>query len=252
MRGRATGNTDTQDSPRLGLGEVTTFPLIVYSVTLHGACIQMAFLSRDSRVGVPKSRHQGLSGLWGRITSSADLRWRCGLKQSCSPCRELSNDMWHVAWSQVNLVDSRVLMVGSQIANLTPGLSLPITCFVDVQMAHARPFWTSTLQELSNDIENSSRQGGLTPAIALWRFGSPFGTPTPNMGVHLGVWRFIPSHSLHSRKLWNAPGSLTGPVTLQPLALVASPRLGLRQVYHMCSSYAMFQSPPPPIILLRM
>jgi hypothetical protein len=50
------------------------------------------------------------------------------------------------------------------------------------------------------DIKNSSRRGVLTLAILLWRFGSPFGTPTPNMGVHLGVWGFIPSHSLHSRK----------------------------------------------------
>jgi hypothetical protein len=34
------------------LGEATTFPLIVYSGPLHGAHIQMAFLSRDSR-GTP-------------------------------------------------------------------------------------------------------------------------------------------------------------------------------------------------------
>ncbi len=48
----------------------------------------------------------------------------------------------------------------------------------------------------SNNIKNSSRRWVLTPTIALWRFGSPFGTPTPNMGV----WGFIPSHSLHSRE----------------------------------------------------
>jgi hypothetical protein len=30
--------------------------------------------------------------------------------------------------------------------------------------------------------------------------------------------------------MWNAPGSLTWLATLQPLALVASPRLGLRQI----------------------
>jgi len=59
--GRATGNTDTQDSPRPGLGEATTFPLIVYSAAFHGAHIQMAFLSwdsqdsRDSYGGVSKS-----------------------------------------------------------------------------------------------------------------------------------------------------------------------------------------------------
>jgi len=38
---QATGNTDTQDSPRPGLGEATTFPLIVYSAALHRGYIQM-------------------------------------------------------------------------------------------------------------------------------------------------------------------------------------------------------------------
>ncbi len=126
MLGRATGNTHTQDSPRLGLGEDTTFPLIVYSMPLHEACIQMAFLSRDSRdsrVGVPKSRQRGLPGLWIPITLRANLGSKCGLKQSCSSRRELSNGMWHVVCSQVNRVDSRLLVVGSQIANSTSGLS---------------------------------------------------------------------------------------------------------------------------------
>jgi hypothetical protein len=80
------------------------------------------FLSRDSRVGVPKSRQRGLSRLWGRITSYADLRSQCGLKQSCSLRRELSNDMSHVACSQVNRVDSRLLLVESQNWR-TPGTS---------------------------------------------------------------------------------------------------------------------------------
>jgi len=34
-------------------------------------------------------------------------------------------------------------------------------------MVHARPFWTFTLQELSNDIKNAPMQGVLAPAIAL-------------------------------------------------------------------------------------
>ncbi len=37
-------------------------------------------------------------------------------------------------------------------------------------MAHARPFSTSTLQELSNNIKNTSRQGVLTPAIEVLSF----------------------------------------------------------------------------------
>jgi hypothetical protein len=37
-------------------------------------------------------------------------------------------------------VDSRLLMVGSQTANLIPGPFLPITWVADVQMANARHF----------------------------------------------------------------------------------------------------------------
>jgi hypothetical protein len=42
---------------------------------------------------------------------------------------------------------------------------LPITWAVNVQMDHARPFWTSTLQEISIDIKNTLMRGVLTPTI---------------------------------------------------------------------------------------
>jgi hypothetical protein len=74
-------------------------------------------------MGVPKSRQRGLPGLWSPITLRTDLGLKCGLKQSCSSRLEHSNNMWHVVYSQVNRVDSRLLVVGSQTANLTPGLS---------------------------------------------------------------------------------------------------------------------------------
>jgi hypothetical protein len=57
-----------------------------------------------------------------------------------------------------------------------------ITCVVDVQMAHARPFSTSTLQDLSNNVRKTSRWGVLTPAIELWSFGSPGGLQVPTFG----------------------------------------------------------------------
>jgi len=54
-------------------------------------------------------------------------------------------------------------------------------------------------------------------------------TPTPKMGVHLGMWRFIPSHSLTFLGAWDVtPGLPSWPATLQALALVASPKLRLR------------------------
>ncbi len=44
--GRTTGNSDTQDSPRLELGEAITFPLIVYFLATHGSHIEMIFYAR--------------------------------------------------------------------------------------------------------------------------------------------------------------------------------------------------------------
>jgi hypothetical protein len=49
-------------------------------------------------------------------------------------------------------------------------------------MAHARPFSTSTFQDLFDDIQNTSRWGVLTPAIELWSFGSLGGLLSPHFG----------------------------------------------------------------------
>jgi hypothetical protein len=54
-------------------------------------------------------------------------------------------------------------------------------------------------------------------------------TPIPKMRIHLKVWGFIPSHSFALPGAWVVtPGLPSWPVTLETLALVASPRLGLR------------------------
>ncbi len=49
-------------------------------------------------------------------------------------------------------------------------------------MAHARPFWASKLQDLSNGIKNTPMQGVLTPELELWIFGSPGGLQVPTFG----------------------------------------------------------------------
>ncbi len=79
--------------------------------------------SRDSQSGVPKLSWIGVPGLWDFIAPRPDLRSRRGLKQSCSPRRELFNAMSHSQSARREQVDSRLLMVGSQIASLTPGPS---------------------------------------------------------------------------------------------------------------------------------
>ncbi len=123
MLGRATGNPDTQDSPRPRLGRSHHLPPYSILCASPQGPHPNGFLSRDSQEGVPKLHQPRLPRLWGRITSCVDLRLRCGRKQSCSPRQELFNSMSHIAYTQGNWVNSWLLVVRSQTANLTPGLS---------------------------------------------------------------------------------------------------------------------------------
>ncbi len=111
----------THNSP--DLGETTTFPPYSILCAFPRGPRSNGFLSRDSQVGVPKLPKSRLSRLWCPITLCADLQSWWGLKQSCSFCQELSNSMSHATCMQGNRVDSQLLMVGSQIANLTLNLS---------------------------------------------------------------------------------------------------------------------------------
>ncbi len=65
----------------------------------------------------------GLSGLWTAITPRPNLGSGQGLNQSCSPHRDLSNDVLHSPSSRWERVDSWLLVIGSQTASLTPGPS---------------------------------------------------------------------------------------------------------------------------------
>jgi len=69
-------NTDSQESPRLGLGGSHHLPhysiLCAWPQDQHSNVI----LSRDSQVGVSKFPKLGLPQLWGPITLCEDLRSR--------------------------------------------------------------------------------------------------------------------------------------------------------------------------------
>jgi len=55
-------------------------------------------------------------------------------------------------------------------------------------------------------------------------------TPIPKVGTHLGVWGFIPLHSLAFMGAWNETFGLhTWPAPSQALVLVVSSRLKLQQ-----------------------
>jgi len=165
----------------------------------------MAFLSRDSQVGVLKSRQLGLPRLWSPITLQADLGLRCSLKQSYSSCRKLSNGMLHAFCSRMNRVDSRLSLVGSQTGSLIPGPSfgrnLCFTCpneqcepILDIYVPKNFQWYKKLHNPFSFDPWNSS--------LKFWK---SIGTPSPKVGVALGMWRFTPSHFL---TLPCTPGSM--------------------------------------------
>jgi hypothetical protein len=71
----------------------------------------------------PEIVPSGVLGLWDLITPDCGVWSRRGLNQTCTPRRDLFNDVSHSQFGGRKKVDSRLLVVGSQTANLTTGAS---------------------------------------------------------------------------------------------------------------------------------
>jgi hypothetical protein len=104
-------------------GGVTTILPIVFSALLRRAHTQVVVCPGTPKVESRNCLGFGLPGLWDILVSRPDLRSGRGLNQTCSPLRELSNAELHSLSARRERVDSRLLVVRSQIANLTPGPS---------------------------------------------------------------------------------------------------------------------------------
>jgi hypothetical protein len=107
-------------------GEATTFPHIVYSATLRWGYIQITLFPGTPKLesrNCPKTILSEVSGLWELITPDCVIGSRRGLNQTCSPRRDLFNNISYSQFGGQEDIDSRLLMVGSQTASLTPGLS---------------------------------------------------------------------------------------------------------------------------------
>ncbi len=102
-------------------------------------------------------------------------------------------------WTQGNWVDSWLLVVGSQVANLTPNLSFGHNlCFrcpnrsykpiLDIYVSIAFQWYKEFLSAMGFDHCNHSL-----------KIRESTRTPTPNMGAHLGVWMSILTLFPHSR-----------------------------------------------------
>jgi hypothetical protein len=92
-------------------------------VTLRGTHARISLFPGTPRLesrNCPEIVPSGVPGLWELITLDCEVWSQRGLNQTCSPRRDLSDDVLHSQFEGREKVDSWLLVVGSQTASLTP------------------------------------------------------------------------------------------------------------------------------------
>ncbi len=186
-----------------------------------------SILSRDSQIRGPKFPKLKLLWVWGPIFFCTNLWLRWGLNKSCSLHWELSNDVSHITWTQGNWGDSWLLVVGSQIVNLTPGPSFGHNlCFKHLNES-CKPIWDIYVPRSFQWYKELFNLMGFV--LKIWE---SIRTLIPKVGAHLGVRRFIPSHSPTFLGVWDLIFGLPSWLApLQTFALVASSKIRSQQFY---------------------
>jgi len=191
------GNLDSLDSPRprfRGSHHLPPYSILCVSPPhLHSN----GSFSRDSQSGVPKLSRFRLPGLWTLIASHPKLRSRRGLNQSCNSPWELFKGVSHFIFTHQNWVDSWLLVVGSQTANLIPGLSFDHnlccrcpngSCEAILDIYTSRPFqrYKERLNARCFDSCNralSFRESQKTPKSHFWECEW-----RPHNSLKVGLW----------------------------------------------------------------
>jgi len=139
--------------------------------------------------------------------------------------------MLHTTYMQGNRGDSWVLMVKSQIANLISGPFFDHNLCVKCPNESCEPILNIYVPRAFQWYKELFNRMGFNPCNCSMKIRESTETPTPKVGTHLGVWGFIPSHSLTLPGTWSvSPRLPSWPTPSQTLALVASLRLRLRQL----------------------
>jgi len=147
----------------------------------------------------------GLPGLWSPITLRADLQSRWGLKQSCSSSRELSNAVLHSRIGHREEVDSRLFVVGSQTGNSTPGPSFGHNLCFRCSNEPSEPILDIYAPRAFHWYKERHNPLRFDPCNCSLKFRESTWTPSPQVGVALGVWGLTPSHFLTPS---HTPGSM--------------------------------------------
>jgi hypothetical protein len=145
--------------------------------------------------------------------------------------------MSHTTCTQGNWVDSRLLVVGSQIANLTPGHSFGHNLCYRCPNGQCEPILGIYASRSFRWYKESFKARSFDPCNRALKIRESFRDSNSRHGSSLGSVRV---HALTLFALMGACevtlGSSSWPTTFQPLALVASPRLGLRHICWMGKS----------------
>ncbi len=109
--------------------------------------------------------------------------------------------MSQATWTQGNWVDFLLLVVESQITNLTPSSFGHNLCFryPNKSCNPILNIYVSIFFQWYKELFNPM---GFDPCNFPLKIQESIGTPTPKMGVQLGVWKFIPSHSFALSGAW--------------------------------------------------
>jgi hypothetical protein len=169
-------------------------------------------------MGVSKFPNLGLSRLWGLITLCEDLWLKWGLKKSFILRQEISNNMWHATFTQGSRVDSQLLVVGSQIANLTPSLSFGHNLCLKCPNESWEPILDIYVSIAFQWYKKLFNQLGFNPYNCPLNIREHTKTPTPKEGAPWECEGSFPHTLLHSRghEMW-FPGFLLGPHPSKPL-----------------------------------
>jgi len=131
---------------------------------------------------------------------------------------KLKSDMWHATYTQGNRSDSRLLMVESQIANLTPGLSFDHNLYFKCPNGSCEPILNIYVLKTFQWYKELFNPMSFDPCNRLLKVWESIVIPTPKVGVHLKVWGFNPSHSFALPGAWYVtPGLTLGPHLHKPL-----------------------------------
>jgi hypothetical protein len=152
------------------------------------------------------------------MLTSLNLWLRRGPKKICNLHWEFSKDMWHTTCTYVIQGDSWLLVVKSQIDTFTPDPSFNHNVCFKYSNGSYKPILNIYVLKSFQWYKWIFNPMSFDPSNHYLKFQDSTRTPTPKVGVHLGVCALILSHFLAFLGVWMwLPGCTLGSHLFVPL-----------------------------------